>query len=226
MTKRGSLKSSPWFAILVCCVLQGHVLDICKCDIVYKSNLSLYWILLSVSDPVEGKYLSSNQSGFPPCQRVVQSHASGLVDSKPKIFNSCVQGQKMDPQGTPLDFPSASHGSTQCITFLHMPSFLGLNKSNLPVWRLKYTEVQSQQMAFTQSPSLSNNPKIPTYYLIFAVWFRQSERWGEKADSDFRIVIMQSRCWTWYGLASLAILQKYYLEILLKYNVHISTKWL
>ena len=190
MTKRGSLKSSPWFAILVCCVLQGHVPDICKCDIVYKSNLSLYWILLSVSDPVEGKYLLSNQSGFPPCQRVVQSHASGLVDSKPKIFNSCVQGQKMDPQGTPLDFPSASHGSTQCITFLHMPSFLGLNKSNLPVW------------------------------------FRQSERWGEKADSDFRIVIMQSRCWTWYGLASLAILQKHYLEILLKYNVHISTKWL
>ena len=38
-------------------------------------------------------------------------------------------------------------------------------------WRLKYTEVQSQQMAFTQSPSLSNNPKIPTYYLIFAdIW--------------------------------------------------------
>ena len=36
-------------------------------------------------------------------------------------------------------------------------------------WRLKYTEVQSQQMAFTQSPSVSNNPKIPTYYLIFAV---------------------------------------------------------
>ena len=28
--------------------------------------------------------------------------------------------------------------------------------------RLKYTEVQSQQMAFTQSPSVSNNPKIPT----------------------------------------------------------------
>ena len=27
-------------------------------------------------------------------------------------------------------------------------------------WRLKYTEVQSQQMAFTQSPSLRNNPKI------------------------------------------------------------------
>merc|ERR1712037_117852 len=32
----------------------------------------------------------------------------------------------------------------------------------------KYTEVKSQQMAFTQSPSVSNNPKIPTYYLIFA----------------------------------------------------------
>ena len=29
-------------------------------------------------------------------------------------------------------------------------------------------EVKSQQMAFTQSPSVSNNPKIPTYYLIFA----------------------------------------------------------
>ena len=36
---------------------------------------------------------------------------------------------------------------------------------------MKYTEVQSQQMAFTQSSSLSNNPKIPTYYLIFAGWF-------------------------------------------------------
>jgi len=31
-------------------------------------------------------------------------------------------------------------------------------------WQEKYTE----QMAFTQSPSVSNNPKIPTYYLIFA----------------------------------------------------------
>ena len=35
-------------------------------------------------------------------------------------------------------------------------------------WQEKYTEVKSQQMAFTQSPSVSNNPKIPTYYLIFA----------------------------------------------------------
>ena len=33
-------------------------------------------------------------------------------------------------------------------------------------WRLKYTEVQSQQIAFTQSPSLSSNPKILTNYLI------------------------------------------------------------
>ena len=33
-------------------------------------------------------------------------------------------------------------------------------------WRLKYTEVQSQQMAFTRSPSLSNNPKILNNYLI------------------------------------------------------------
>ena len=32
---------------------------------------------------------------------------------------------------------------------------------------LKYTEVQSQQMAFIQSPSLSNNPKILNNYLIF-----------------------------------------------------------
>ena len=34
---------------------------------------------------------------------------------------------------------------------------------------LKYTEVQSQsqQMAFTRSPSLSNNPKILNNYLIF-----------------------------------------------------------
>ena len=32
---------------------------------------------------------------------------------------------------------------------------------------MKYTEVQSQQMAFIQSPSLSNNPKILNNYLIF-----------------------------------------------------------
>ena len=37
-------------------------------------------------------------------------------------------------------------------------------------WRLKYTEVQSQQMAFTQSSKASNNPKIHTLYLIFTVF--------------------------------------------------------
>ena len=36
-------------------------------------------------------------------------------------------------------------------------------------WRLKYTEVQSQWMAFTQSPSLSNSPKILNNYLIFFI---------------------------------------------------------
>ena len=36
-------------------------------------------------------------------------------------------------------------------------------------WRLKYTKVQSQQMAFTQSPSLSNSPMIFTNYLICTV---------------------------------------------------------
>ena len=36
---------------------------------------------------------------------------------------------------------------------------------------LKYTEVQSQQMTFSQSPSVSKNPKIPTNYLIFAERF-------------------------------------------------------
>ena len=34
---------------------------------------------------------------------------------------------------------------------------------------LKYNKVQSQQMAFTQSPSLSINPKILTNYLICSV---------------------------------------------------------
>ena len=43
------------------------------------------------------------------------------------------------------------------------------NAQELDSYIIQYTEVQSQQMAFTQSPSLSNNPKIPTYYLIFAV---------------------------------------------------------
>ena len=42
------------------------------------------------------------------------------------------------------------------------------NAQELDSYIIQYTEVQSQQMAFTQSPSLSNNPKIPTYYLIFA----------------------------------------------------------
>ena len=31
---------------------------------------------------------------------------------------------------------------------------------------MKYTEVQSQQKAFTQNPSLSNNPKILAHFLI------------------------------------------------------------
>ena len=31
---------------------------------------------------------------------------------------------------------------------------------------MKYTEVQSQQKAFTQNPSLSNNPKILAHYLV------------------------------------------------------------
>ena len=34
---------------------------------------------------------------------------------------------------------------------------------------MKYTEVQSQQMAFTRSPSISNNPKFLNSYLIFTV---------------------------------------------------------
>ena len=37
---------------------------------------------------------------------------------------------------------------------------------------MKYTEVQSQQMAFIQSPSLSNNPKILNNYLIFTEIFK------------------------------------------------------
>ena len=34
---------------------------------------------------------------------------------------------------------------------------------------LEYTEVQYQQMALIQSPSLNNNPKILNNYLIFTV---------------------------------------------------------
>ena len=47
-------------------------------------------------------------------------------------------------------------------------------------WRLKYTEVQSQsqQMAFTRSPSLSNNPKILNSYLIFTGFGRYTYQWG------------------------------------------------
>ena len=55
-------------------------------------------------------------------------------------------------------------------------------------WRLNYTEVQSQQMAFTQSLSLSNNPKIPTYYLIFAVSSHNISWSHQKSalESDFQ----------------------------------------
>ena len=34
---------------------------------------------------------------------------------------------------------------------------------------MKYTEVQSQEMALTQSPSLSKNPKVLTYNLSLYV---------------------------------------------------------
>ena len=70
---------------------------------------------------------------------------------------------------TSLQSSSSSGGrSTRWESF----AFLLVDFSDLSCdthWRLKYTEVQSQQIAFTQSPPVSNNPKIPTYYLIFAV---------------------------------------------------------
>ena len=47
-------------------------------------------------------------------------------------------------------------------------------------WRLKYTEVQSQQMAFTQSPSLRNNPMIVTNFLIF------TDRQSDKIETQAR----------------------------------------
>ena len=54
-------------------------------------------------------------------------------------------------------------------------------------WRLKYTKVQSQQMSFTQSPSLSNNPRFLTtfwylqcilhiVYIVYVVYIVQSVR--------------------------------------------------
>ena len=43
-------------------------------------------------------------------------------------------------------------------------------------WMLKYTDVQSQQRAFTQNPSLGNNPKILNNYLIFTVIVNFSRR--------------------------------------------------
>ena len=44
------------------------------------------------------------------------------------------------------------------------------NHYHLRTVKLKYTEVQSQQMDFPQSPSGgNNNPKISTYNLIFVV---------------------------------------------------------
>ena len=49
---------------------------------------------------------------------------------------------------------------------LSMSTLMSMSMRLLKVRR--NTEVQSQQMAFTESPSVSNNPKIPTNYLIFA----------------------------------------------------------
>ena len=45
---------------------------------------------------------------------------------------------------------------------------------------MKYTEVRSKQMAFTQSPSSSNNPKILTKCLIF------TERQSDKIETQVR----------------------------------------
>ena len=39
------------------------------------------------------------------------------------------------------------------------------------IWTNEFTRVQSQQMAFTQSPSSSNNPKILTNYLIWREFY-------------------------------------------------------
>ena len=56
--------------------------------------------------------------------------------------------------------PTSATVTHNLVSQTHMP------EDTRDHWRLKYTEVQSQQMAFTQSPSVSNNPKIPTYVLF------------------------------------------------------------
>ena len=68
-------------------------------------------------------------------------------------------------------------------------------------WNVKRHEMsfdmkcqKTWQMAFTQSPSLSNNPKIPTYYLIFAentnsgsVDGEQAQLWKEPSNWEDKI---------------------------------------
>ena len=55
--------------------------------------------------------------------------------------------------------------------FSRIDSLFLRTRKNTKNWSLKYTEVQSQQMAFTQSPSLSINPKILNNSFSFTVGY-------------------------------------------------------
>ena len=57
---------------------------------------------------------------------------------------------------------------------------------------MKYTGLQSQQMAFTQSPSMSNNPKILNNYLIFAASDDDSVDNDNHLDRQLKVEIHRS----------------------------------
>ena len=66
-------------------------------------------------------------------------------------------------------------------------------------FRLKYTQVLSQQIVFTQSPSLSNNPKILNNYLIFAV----VKRTMNKRDTFYVLLYREDIPFKLYLISSL-----------------------
>ena len=66
-------------------------------------------------------------------------------------------------------------------------------------------------MAFTQSPSLSNNPKIPTYYLIFAVavsyMMMNMIQMHCSYDSQYAIIAMMIRLANFLNLMGESVVQ-------------------
>ena len=70
---------------------------------------------------------------------------------------------------SPLPFPVLFSGNNTGIVFLTYDTRLKIFDVELDHWRLKFSKVHFQQMAFI-SPSLSNNPKIPPIIGFLLQW--------------------------------------------------------